>query len=80
MKKLLISLGILIGLLILAGIAIVLVVDAQKSRIESAVSDALGIEFRIQGKAGRHRAERDRHLPGPEGGRKNGDLGIGNSA
>ena len=56
MKKLLVSLGILVGLVVLAGIAIVLLVDvnAHKSRIESAVSDALGMEFRIQGKAGLH--------------------------
>jgi len=53
MKKLLITLGILVGLLVLAGVAIVLLVDvnAHKPRIESAVSDALGMEFRIRGKA-----------------------------
>ena len=52
MKKLLISLGILVALLVLAGVAILLVVDvnAHKPRIESAVSDALGMEFRIRGK------------------------------
>jgi len=45
---------ILVGLLVLAGAAIVLLVDvnAHKPRIESAVSDALGMEFRIHGKAG----------------------------
>lgn len=54
MKKLLVALGILVGLLVLAGAAIVLLVDvnAHKPRIESAVSDALGMEFRIRGKAG----------------------------
>jgi len=53
MKKLLISLGILVALLVLAGVAILVLVDvnAQKPRIESAVSDALGMEFRIRGKA-----------------------------
>jgi len=53
MKKLLISLGILIALLVLAGVAILVLVDvsAHKPRIESAVSDALGMEFRIRGKA-----------------------------
>jgi len=56
MKKLLIALGILLGLLVLAEIAIFLLVDvnAYKPRIEAAVSDALGMEFRIQGKAGLH--------------------------
>ena len=54
MKKLLVALGILVGLLVLAGAAIVLLVDvnAHKPRIETAVSDALGMEFRIRGKAG----------------------------
>jgi AsmA protein len=54
MKKLLIVLGAVLGLLILAGIAIIFLVDvnAYKPRIEAAVSDALGMEFRIQGKAG----------------------------
>ena len=53
MKKLLVTLGILVGLLVLAGVAIVLLVDvnAYKPRIESTVSDALGMEFRIGGKA-----------------------------
>jgi uncharacterized protein involved in outer membrane biogenesis len=53
MKKLLVALGILVGLLVLAGVAIVLLVDvnAHKPRIETAVSDALGMEFRIRGKA-----------------------------
>ena len=54
MKKILIALGALLGLLFLAGIAIVSLVDvnAHKPRIEAAVSDALEMEFRIQGKAG----------------------------
>jgi len=53
MKKLLISLGVLAGLLVLAGVAVLVFVDANayKPRIESAVSDALGMEFRIRGKA-----------------------------
>jgi uncharacterized protein involved in outer membrane biogenesis len=53
MKKLLISLGILVSLLVLSGIAILVLVDvnAHKPRIESAVTDALGMEFRIRGKA-----------------------------
>jgi len=54
MKKVLLALGILLGLLVLAGVAVVLLVDvnAHKPRIEAAVSDALGMEFRIRGKAG----------------------------
>jgi len=53
MKKVLIVSGVLLGLLLLAGIAIIFLVDADayKPRIEAAVSDALGMEFRIQGKA-----------------------------
>jgi len=53
MKKLLIALGILAALVVLAGIAILILVDvnAHKPRIESAVSSALGMEFRIRGKA-----------------------------
>ena len=53
MKKLLIALGILVALVVLAGVAILLLVDVNtyKPRIESAVSDALGMEFRIAGKA-----------------------------
>jgi len=53
MKKILIALGVLLGLLFLAGIAIVYLADvnAHKPRIEAAVSDALGMEFRIGGKA-----------------------------
>jgi AsmA protein len=53
MKKLLFALAILVGFLVLAGVAIVLLVDvnAHKPRIESTVSDALGMEFRIRGKA-----------------------------
>jgi AsmA protein len=54
MKKVLLVLGALAGLLVLAGVAIVFLVDvnAHKPRVEAAVSDALGMEFRIQGKAG----------------------------
>lgn len=53
MKKVLILLGALLGLAVVAGIAVVLLVDvnAHKPRIETAVSDALGMEFRIHGKA-----------------------------
>ena len=53
MKKALVVLVVLVGLLVLAGIAVVLLVDlnAYKPRIETAVSDALGMEFRIRGKA-----------------------------
>jgi AsmA protein len=53
MKKLLISLGILVALVVLAGVAILVLLDvnAYKPRIESAVSDALGMEFRIHGMA-----------------------------
>lgn len=54
MKKVLTVLGVLAGILLLAGVAVVFLVDvnAHKPRIEAAVSDALGMEFRIQGKAG----------------------------
>jgi uncharacterized protein involved in outer membrane biogenesis len=54
MKKVLIVIGALLGLLLIAGIAIVFLVDvnAYKPRIEAAVSEALGMEFKIQGKAG----------------------------
>ncbi|RJP22042.1 MAG: AsmA family protein [Deltaproteobacteria bacterium] len=53
MKRVLAVLGILAVLLVLAGVAIVLLVDvnAHKPRIEAAVSDALGMEFRILGRA-----------------------------
>ncbi|MBP2669841.1 MAG: hypothetical protein H6Q80_2043, partial [Deltaproteobacteria bacterium] len=53
-KKIFLVLGVLAGLLVLAGVAVVALVDvnAHKPRIEAAVSDALGMEFRIQGKAG----------------------------
>lgn len=53
MKKLLIALGITVALVVIAGVAILVLVDvnAYKPRIESAVSDALGMEFRIHGKA-----------------------------
>jgi len=53
MKKVLVALGILVALLVLAGVAILFLVDvnAHKPRIESAVSDALGMEFRIHGRA-----------------------------
>jgi AsmA protein len=53
MKKLLVALGILAALLVLAGVAILVLFDvnAYKPRIESGVSDALGMEFRTHGKA-----------------------------
>ena len=53
MKKLLLSLGILVAVAVLGGVAILVLVDVNsyKPRIESAVSDALGMEFRIGGKA-----------------------------
>jgi len=53
MKKFLVALVVLAGLLVLAGIAVIFLVDANtyKPRIETAVSDALGMEFRIHGKA-----------------------------
>lgn len=53
MKKLLAALGILAVLLVLAGVAIFVLVDvnAYKPRIESGVSDAVGMEFRSLGKA-----------------------------
>ena len=53
MKKLLVALGILAALLVVAGVAILVLVDvnAYKPRIESGVSDALGMEFRTHGKA-----------------------------
>lgn len=53
MKKLLVALGVLVALVVLAAVAILVLVDvnAHKPRIESAVSDALGMEFRIRGKA-----------------------------
>ena len=53
MKKLLVALVFLVALLVLAGVAILFLVDvnAHKPRIESAVSDALGMEFRIRGTA-----------------------------
>ncbi len=54
MKKALVVLVALVGLLVLAGIAVLFLVDVNdyKPRIETAVSDALGMEFRIEGKAG----------------------------
>jgi AsmA protein len=54
LKKIFLVLGVLAGLLVLAGVAVVFLVDvnAHKPRIEAAVSDALGMEFRIHGKAG----------------------------
>jgi AsmA protein len=54
MKKLLVALGILALIVVLAGVAFVLLADvnAHKPRIEAAVSDALGMEFRIRGTAG----------------------------
>jgi uncharacterized protein involved in outer membrane biogenesis len=56
MKKVLVALAVLAAVLVLAGIAVIFLVDvnAYKPRIESAVSDALGMEFRIRGKAGLH--------------------------
>jgi uncharacterized protein involved in outer membrane biogenesis len=53
MKKLLIALGLLAALLVLAGVAILVLVDvnAYKPRIETGVSDALRMEFRTHGKA-----------------------------
>jgi len=53
MKKPIVALGILVALVIIAGVAVFVLVDvnAYKPRIESAVSDALGMEFRIHGKA-----------------------------
>lgn len=53
MKKHIVALGILVALVVLAGVAILVLVDvnAYKPRIENAVSDALGMEFRIGGKA-----------------------------
>ncbi|MBI5905022.1 MAG: AsmA family protein [Deltaproteobacteria bacterium] len=53
MKRVAVVLGILAVLLVLAGVAILVLVDvnAHKPRIEAAVSDALGMEFRILGKA-----------------------------
>jgi len=52
MKKLLVALGILAALLVLAGVAVLVLVDvnAYKPRIESGVSEALGMEFKIHGK------------------------------
>src|SRR5512145_1050188 len=54
MKKLLVALRILALIVVLAGVAVVLLADVNvhKPRIEAAVSDALGMEFRIQGNAG----------------------------
>jgi AsmA protein len=54
LKKILVALCLLAGLLVLAGIAAVLLIDVNtyKPRIENAVSDALGMEFRIRGKMG----------------------------
>jgi len=53
MKKLLVALGVLVVLFVLAGVAILVLVDvnAHKPRIDAAVSDALGMEFRIRGTA-----------------------------
>jgi len=53
MKKILVVLVALAALLVLVGIAVVFLVDvnAYKPRIETAVSDALGMEFRIRGQA-----------------------------
>lgn len=53
MKRYLVLAGLLIGLVVLALLAIVLLVDvdAYKPRIEAAASDALGLEVKIRGKA-----------------------------
>jgi len=53
-KKILLAFLVLSGAILLAGIAALLFVDvtAYKPRIESAVSDALGMEFRIRGRMG----------------------------
>lgn len=53
MKKLLVILAILVGLAVVAVIALLLLVDvnAYKPRIETAAGDALGMELRINGKA-----------------------------
>ncbi len=53
MKKLLLVLGIVIGLLVVGVVALLLLVDvnAYKPRIEAAATDALGMELRINGKA-----------------------------
>lgn len=53
MKKFLVVLGLLVGLVVAGVIALLLLVDvnAYKPRIEAAVADALGMELRIQGKA-----------------------------
>src|SRR5512143_540680 len=53
MKRFLVILGLLAGLAAVAVIALLLLVDvnAYKPRIEAAATDALGMEFRIQGKA-----------------------------
>ncbi len=54
MKKILLALLVLSGAILLAGIAAVLFIDvnAHKHRIEGAVSEALGMEFRIRGRMG----------------------------
>ncbi len=53
MKKVLVVLGILVGLVVVAVIALLVLVDvnAYKPRIEAAAADALGMELKIQGKA-----------------------------
>ncbi len=53
MKKVLVVLGILVGLVVVAVIALLLLVDvnAYKPRIEAAATDALGMELKIGGKA-----------------------------
>src|SRR5512145_1857194 len=54
MKKVLVVLGVLIGLVVVGVIALLVLVDVNvyKPRIEAAATDALGMELRIQGKAG----------------------------
>ncbi len=53
MKKFLVVLAVLVGLVVVTVVALLLLVDvdAYKPRIEAAASDALGMELRIQGKA-----------------------------
>ncbi|MGE5189436.1 MAG: AsmA family protein [Gemmatimonadota bacterium] len=53
MKKVLVVLGVLVGLVVVGVVALLLLVDvnAYKPRIEAAATDALGMELRIGGKA-----------------------------
>ena len=54
MKKVLVILGVLAGLVVAGAVALLLLLDvnAYKPRIEAAATDALGMELRIRGKAG----------------------------